>query len=109
MRTKWLGKLLFLPVLIMLTCIFPVLAYANNDIASNRDIGGVATQTLGETPGERRDTYNNIGMTRDGYDAPTVIDEPGASDDRTDLRELNRSRDTETGIGDNDIDVIGLL
>ncbi len=109
MRTKWLGKLLFLPVLIMLTCIFPVLAYANNDIASNRDIGGVATQTLGETPGERRDTYNNIGMTRNGYDAPTVIDEPGSSDDRTDLRELNVGNNLNITYNDGNGNLSGAL
>lgn len=78
-----------LPMLAVFICLFPVYAYANNDIATNRSIGGASTQTLEETPGERSSTYDNIGILRDGYDAPTVIDEPGASDDRSDLNELN--------------------
>lgn len=78
-----------LPMLAVFICLFPVYAYANNDIATNRSIGGASTQTLEETPGERSSSYDNIGILRDGYDAPTVIDEPGASDDRSDLNELN--------------------
>lgn len=78
-----------LPMLAVFICLFPAYAYANNDIATNRSIGGASTQTLEETPGERSSSYDNIGILRDGYDAPTVIDEPGASDDRSDLNELN--------------------
>ncbi len=78
-----------LPMLAVFICLFPVYAYANNDIATNRSIGGASTQTLEETPGERSSSYDTIGILRDGYDAPTVIDEPGASDDRSDLNELN--------------------
>ncbi len=89
MRIQRLRRLFLLPILIVFTFVFPVFAYANNDIATNRDIGGASTQTLDETPGERSVQYDNIGMLRDGYDASTVIDEPGASDDRSDLRELN--------------------
>ncbi len=78
-----------LPMLAVFICLFPAYAYANNDIATNRSIGGASTQTLEETPGERSSSYDNIGILRDGYDAPTVIDEPGASGDRSDLNELN--------------------
>ena len=109
MRMQWLGRVILLQFFIVFTCIFPVFAYANNDIATNRDIGGVATQTLGETPGERTDTYNNIGMTRDGYDAPTVIDEPGSSDDRSDLRELNVGNNLNITYNDGNGNLSGAL
>lgn len=89
MRIQRFRRFVLLPVFIVFTFIFPVFAYANNDIATNRDIGGASTQTLDETPGERSVQYDNLGMLRDGYDANTVIDEPGASDDRSELRELN--------------------
>ncbi len=78
-----------LPVFVVLSLMFSVRAYANNDTATNRDIGGASTQTLTETPGERGSDYDNIGISREGYDATTVIDEPGSADDRSDLRELN--------------------
>ena len=109
MRMLRSGRLLLLPALILFILSFPVFAYANNDIATNRDIGGASTQTLEETPGERSSLYDNIGMLRDGYDAPTVIDEPGASDDRNDLRELNVGNNLNITYNDGNGNLSGAL
>ncbi len=109
MRIQKLGRVVLLLLLIVFTCAFPVVAYANNDIATNRDIGGASTQTLEETPGERSSTYDNIGMLREGYDAPTVIDEPGASDDRSDLRELNVGNNLNITYNDGNGNLSGAL
>ena len=102
-------RYILLPVLLVFTFLFPAYAYANNDIATNRDIGGVSTQTLAETPGERSSTYDNIGITREGYDAPTVIDEPGSSDDRSDLRELNVGNNLNITYNDGNGNLSGAL
>ena len=89
MNRRFLIITYLLPVIVVLSLVFSVDAYANNDIATNRSIDGASTQTLTETPGERRSDFTDLGLRRDGYDATTVIDEPGSSDDRSDLRELN--------------------
>ncbi len=109
MRIKWLKGLALVPILFMFTLIFPVFAYANNDIATNRDIGGASTQTLDETPGERTRRYNNIGMDAGEYDANTVIDEPGSSDDRSDLRELNVGNNLNITYNDGNGNLSGAL
>ena len=109
MRIHRLGRFILLPMFIVFTFVFPVFAYANNDIASNRDIGGASTQTLEETPGERTSMYDNIGMLRDGYDAATVIDEPGASDDRSDLGELNVGNNLNITYNDGNGNLSGAL
>ncbi|MBO5551305.1 MAG: flagellar type III secretion system pore protein FliP [Lachnospiraceae bacterium] len=48
-------------------------------------------------------------MTRDGYDAPTIIDEPGSSDDRTDLRELNVGNNLNITYNDGNGNLSGAL
>ncbi len=109
MRIQRLRRIILLPMLFVFTCLFPVFAYANNDIATNRDIGGASTQTLEETPGERSSLYDDLGMRREGYDAPTVIDEPGSADDRSDLSELNVGNNLNITYNDGDGNLSGAL
>ncbi|MCR5747182.1 MAG: flagellar type III secretion system pore protein FliP [Lachnospiraceae bacterium] len=87
---KHFAKAVFL-LSIISTLVFGsiVPAWASNEIATNRNADGAATQTLTETPGERSSYYNSLGLLDDGYDAATVIDEPGSGDERSDIRDLN--------------------
>ena len=113
MKKHWLKAVFFLSIFTALsaalTFINSVDAKANNDIATRRDIGGASTQTLTETPGERSSYYNDLGMLQDGYDAPTVIDEPGAGDDRSDIRELNIGNNLNITYSDGNGNLTGAL
>ncbi|MBQ4482626.1 MAG: flagellar type III secretion system pore protein FliP [Lachnospiraceae bacterium] len=48
-------------------------------------------------------------MRREGYDAPTVIDEPGSADDRSDLSELNVGNNLNITYNDGDGNLSGAL
>ena len=109
MKIHKLRFLFLLPVFLMFVLTLPVSAYANNDIATRRDIGASSTQTLEETPGERSADYNGLGFLRDGYDAPTVIDEPGSADDRSDIRELNVGNNLNITYNDGNGNLTGAL
>ncbi len=93
----------------MFSLALPVSTYANNDIATRRDIGASSTQTLEETPGQRSPRYNGLGMLQDGYDAPTVIDEPGSADDRSDIKELNVGNNLNITYNDGNGNLTGAL
>ena len=80
---SFLMRLVFIYTIILLV-LFPVRAFASEDLSAVHDAADTRSVT-----GERRTRYDGLGLDDNDYNSRTVIREPGTSDTADELRELN--------------------